>query len=422
MLIKKIVLIVFCLVSIGSVNGQTSGVLFRLLDDSEYFMFRDSFLLLSPHLSPDERNYFSCYEASLFRSTDVANSIIDSTIRHSTLHDSLRLNLLLLRAQNSFRSTQYAAADSVMDIILSEYKSYLTPIELTEMNNFSTITKATKSTPAQHVQRNGTVTIKFHRDIAQEIKVPVKVNDRKTDFIFDTGANFSAISATEAKRMQLKMLGATIRVATSSRAGVNAELALCDKLELGDATFFNVLFMVLPDADLRFVGGLYKIRGVIGMPVIQQLGEVQIHNNGTLISPEKTTSSGIRNLGFVGNMPFIAATFFGSTHPYVFDTGAGISVFNSRFIALYNDSLGKTKTSEGKIGGAGGTQKTKLIRFNHARYEIGGTKGILKTGIAQVNPGEDALSTLYGILGEDILVPWKVVTMNFKDGFVLLQK
>lgn len=403
-------------------KSQHAGTLHRQLLNSEFFMFRDSLSVYAPHLSSDDKNYFSCWEASLFQPSNFANSIIDSTLTHSSLHDSLRLDLLMLRAQNSFRATQYAAADSVTDIILSEYKSYLTPNELTEMNNFSTITKATKSTPEQRVQRNGTVTIKFHRDIAQEIKVSVKVNERKTDFIFDTGANISAISASEAKRMQLRMLGATMRVATSSRAGVNAELAVCDKLELGDAIVFNVLFIVLPDADLKFVGGLYKIRGIIGMPVIQQLEEIQIHDNGTIVSPEKTTSSPVRNLGFMGNMPFIAATFFGSTHAYIFDTGAGVSVFNSRFIAAYNDSLGKTKTSEGKIGGAGGTQKTKLIRFNHARYEIGGTNGILKTGIAQVNPGEDALSTLYGILGEDILVPWKVVTMNFKEGFVLLQK
>jgi hypothetical protein len=46
----------------------------------------------------------------------------------------------------------------------------------------------------------------------------------------------------------------------------------------------------------------------------------------------------------------------------------------------------------------------------------------MKTVIAQVNPGEDALSMLYGVLGEDLLVPWKVVTINFKKGFVLLRK
>lgn len=418
---KKLSILLFAALCWCSAKSQNSGTLHRLLHNSEFFMFRDSLTAFATQLNGDERNYFSCWEASLFQPSNFANSIIDSTLTHSDLHDSLRLDLLILRAQNSFRATEYAAADSVTEVILSEYKSYLTPNELTEMNNFSTITKATKSTPAQRVQRNSAVTIKFHRDIAQEIKVPVTVNDRKTDFIFDTGANISAISASEAKRMQLRMLGATMRVATSSRAGVNAELAVCDKLELGDATFFNVLFIVLPDADLKFAGGLYKIRGIIGIPVIQQLEEIQIHDNGTIVSPEKTTSSTVRNLGFMGNMPFIAATFFGSTHPYVFDTGAGVSVLNSRFIAVYNDSLGKTKTSEGRIGGAGGTQKTKLIRFNHARYEIGGTRGVLKTGIAQVNPGEDALSTLYGILGEDILVPWKVVTMNFKEGFVLLQ-
>jgi predicted aspartyl protease len=418
---KKFSLLLFAALSYYGVYGQHSAGLHRLLHASEFFMFRDSLTMLAPHISSDDKSYFSCWEASLFRSSNFANSLIDSTLTHSMLHDSLRLDLLMLRAQNSFRATQYGAADSVTNIILSEYKAYLAVGELTEMKNFSTITKATKNTPEQRVQRNTTVTIKFHRDIAQEIKVPVKVNDRKTDFIFDTGANISAISASEAKRMQLKMLGATMRVATSSRAGVNAELALCDKLELGDATFFNVLFIVLPDADLKFVGGLYKIRGIIGMPVIQQLEEIQIHSNGNIISPEQPTTSTVRNLGFMGNMPFIAATFFGSTHAYVFDTGAGVSVFNSRFIAAYNDSLGKTKTSEGKIGGAGGTQKTKLIRFKNARYEIGGNTGVIKTGIAQVNPGEDALSALYGILGEDILVPWKVVTMNFKAGFVLLQ-
>lgn len=418
---KKFSLLIFAALCYFGVYGQHSTGLHHLLHASEFFMFRDSLTMFSPHLSSDDKSYFSCWEASLFRSSNLANSLIDSTLTHSMLHDSLRLDLLMLRAQNSFRATQYDAADSATNVILSEYKAYLAVGELTEMNNFSAITKATKNTPAQRVQRNSTVTIKFHRDVAQEIKVPVQVNECQTDFIFDTGANISAIRASEAKRMQLKMLGATMRVATSSRAGVNAELAVCDKLELGDATFFNVLFIVLPDADLKFVGGLYKIRGIIGMPVIQQLEEIQIHSNGNIISPEQPTTSTVRNLGFLGNMPFIAATFFGSTHAYVFDTGAGVSVFNSRFIAAHNDSLGKTKTSGGKIGGAGGTQKTKLIRFKNVRYEIGGNTGVIKTGIAQVNPGEDALSTLYGILGEDILVPWKVITMNFRVGFVLLQ-
>ncbi len=40
------------------------------------------------------------------------------------------------------------------------------------------------------------------------------------------------------------------------------------------------MFIVFPDSVLSFAGGAYKINGIIGFPVIEQLQEVRIDKAG----------------------------------------------------------------------------------------------------------------------------------------------
>ena len=76
--------------------------------------------------------------------------------------------------------------------------------------------------------------------------VPVQVNGVDTQLIFDTGANFSAVSESEARR-----LGLSIRDSQATVAGVtenkNPVRVACADLAMGGAHIRNVVFLVFTD-------------------------------------------------------------------------------------------------------------------------------------------------------------------------------
>ncbi|HET6990317.1 MAG TPA: retropepsin-like aspartic protease, partial [Bacteroidia bacterium] len=280
---KRILFILFIFLYTNTIvradNFPSDKSLKVLLDSGEYFQFRDAF---ETHLhdstrihsiTNDDYYYFSWYYFLLNKPAG-SNLAIETLLAKKDLNcsDSIVAELLELHLQNDLRLFDYKMADSLCGILLFRYPSVMNKETLAEMKNTEGIMSTLKKIPAQTVERNGDLDIKFKRDISSLIRIPVSMNNETGNFILDTGANLSTLSESEAKKMGVKILDVNFDVTSSSRSAVQSKLGVANKLEIGNVIFRNVVFIVLPDKSLSFLGGIYKIKGIIGLPVIAALG------------------------------------------------------------------------------------------------------------------------------------------------------
>jgi predicted aspartyl protease len=411
-----------------------------LLENGDYFQFRDEFEKeyaaarveggdaiyadsgSTNHLREMEVCYFEAWDYFLFNESVSSNIRIEEFFKYagSSSPDSAAAEMLQLHFQNDLRLFHYKTADSICTILLFRYATVMEPQTLAGIKNGGEVTAALKNTPPQTMERNGDLEIEYKRDIAALIRIPVKVNGAEGKFVMDTGANLSTLSESQAKKMGVKILDANFGVTSSSRSSVDSKLGVADQVEIGNVTFRNVIFIILPDKSLSFLGGLYKIKGIIGLPVIAQLGEVQIEKK-RIFSPATETVSDLHNFGLNGNTPFANVNFYGAWHAYIFDTGAATSILGTNFNTTYSDSLKNFKESTSKVGGAGGVQTISILKITNLHYDFGSQKGMLKRATLQLKGNEEVFNTFYGIVGEDIFMQWETVTINFDKMFVLIK-
>ena len=104
-------------------------------------------------------------------------------------------------------------------------------------------------------------------------RAQIKVNGKKTNFIFDTGAGMTAIKASLAKELKLPVI--SLPDTAHGLGKIIVRYTIIDKIELGDAVFTNIPAVVIDDKDLTFtIMGIFKlidIPGIIGMPMLAQM-------------------------------------------------------------------------------------------------------------------------------------------------------
>jgi predicted aspartyl protease len=195
--------------------------------------------------------------------------------------------------------------------------------------------------------------------------VPVAVNGRQGQWIFDTGANWSTLSAGEAKRLGLEIRESDAYVGGSTGKRNALRLAVASDLRLGRAHLKHVVFLVLSDEAL-FVGPLkYQIRGILGLPVIRALGRVRMAANGGLQIEPRRPVRGAPNMFFDGLSPIVEVRHDGRRMQMFLDTGANASsLYRSFRSALTKDEIAGLTAKDETTAGAGGivVRRTEVVR------------------------------------------------------------
>jgi len=251
------------------------------------------------------------------------------------------------------------------------------------------------------------------RDLAGLRRSDISVGDESVSAILDTGANFSTINATSAQRLGLRMLDAAVSVGSSSFDAVASKLGVADRLSIGGAEFYNVVFIVLPDADLSFANGAYTIDAILGMPVfldMKRIAFTTVDGQEVFAFGNDAASAGDtpRNLLFSGLSPMVDVTIDvkGQTLELsvLLDSGAQKTSFEGGFAEVGAHLLGDAATVTATRGGAGGSVTSDTTkRIPALDLTVGGKTAALKD--VDVHDSGRGL----GILGLDV----------FGDGFVI---
>ncbi|HMQ98956.1 MAG TPA: retropepsin-like aspartic protease [Ignavibacteria bacterium] len=409
-----------CRERLSASNGFTD--LLVLLENKDLFRFCENFD--NTVLNDWERSYINALILNLRHKNYESNKTISEVIEKygSELHDSLKMQLYETRMKNSVNLFDYKDALYCTEYILKNYASLLDSAEDEDMRNSMVIWKAAENIQKQSIVIAGDSKIPLKKDLAGLINIPVKCGGDNEDFIFDTGANFSVVNETYAKKMKLIMLEGSIEVGSVTGKKVKSKLACAELLEIGGMKLSNVLFLVLPDESLSFAGGLYAINGIIGFPVIKEMKEIHIRREEVFIPKEKTSGT-LSNMLIDGFIPSIEIIDGNDSLAFTFDTGAKATMLYSSYYRRNKTNIeSKYEIEEIEFGGAGGTIKVKGFRLDNIVFKIGNSKLKLDDVRVIAENIKDHDKGYFGNLGQDYMGEFNEMILNFEDMYVDFKK
>ena len=408
------VMILLSAISYGQVHHSAFETLYAQIKQKNFFKAREIFATTKKKL-PSEYQYFT--EAVLdnaFNKPKESNLKIEKLeAEKSGLPDSLMLKIWRLKEDNCMKQYDYDGAKKAGNATLDQYAHLLTEEEKEDIKNTLKIWTALENVPQQKVSINRDTRLKMEKDVAGLKNLKINVGEDSMNFIFDTGANISTISASAAQRLKLQIIPADIDVDAITGKSIKANLAICKKMVLGNIVVENAVFLVFEDSALSFPQINYQINGILGFPVIEALKEVQLTQDDYFIVPEKeTTINFSSNMAIDGLSPLI---FIDGKH-FSFDTGADHTILYAPFYLENKKNMdAKYQLTKIGMGGAGGKIEHDGFKIDHTFHILG--KPILLKNISVLKTKINK-ETVYGNIGQDVIKQFKKMTLNFDHMFI----
>ena len=398
-------------------NDSAFTRLQTFLDQKDYFRLRTALEEAAPLLSVDNRAYFQAFVDNAFAHTQSSRELVKELLTggHTLLTERQQYALWILQGNNYYKNGQYRLARESCDTLLLRYKNLVEASRRDELLNNRMLWQALEDIPPMEVIPGEHTGIRWTRDAAGLMNVPVRKDTATYNFVFDTGAGLSTISESFARQLGLRLRAADVDVRGSTGVHNKSTLAVADSLYLGNILLKNVVFLVLPDAQLAFPQIHYAIRAILGMPVICRLQEVHILRDGTLhILP--SSASRPSNLALDGWTPVVSVGAAGDTLSFYLDTGSTTTDLFSPYFHKHLDEILRSGQAEiSKRGGAGGVVKDDVYRLNEFNLSVGGQQITLPHIDVLTHPADESEGEqYYGSLGQDVIGLFPEMVLNFK--------
>lgn len=406
--------ILFCLNACTSENKMAFNDIYKLTEQDNFFKAKEVYELNKKHLSKPYQQFIEAILNNAFNQLEESERNINLLIkREKGIADSLQFKLYELKCDNSIKLYKYKEAKHAIQTILSDYREYLTEEKISDFENSLKIWIALENTSPQQVNIQGNTTIRMGKDKVG-LTLKVSVDKDSLNFIFDTGANLSTTIQSVAKQYKMKIIPVDIEVGTSTDIKIYAQLAVCDRLTMGNITLHNLIFLVLPDEILYIPQINHQIYGILGYPVIEALKEIRITQDGDFIVLEKESSfTGNSNMAMDGLTPLI---YIDKRH-FAFDTGADRTMLYHTFYIENKADFDKNYQSEKiRFGGAGGIAEFDGYVINHT-FNIG-DKEVNLESISLLKEKIQESETVYGNIGQDLVQQFDTMILNFNHMFI----
>jgi len=390
--------------------------LYDLYSTKKYFKFISQFKETENSLKTNEKNICNVFYYALKNKPEESEKYFSAELTtNKEIHDSVKKDLYSTSIINNVWLGNYKKSEEYSRILLQKYTAYIEDKDREEYENSLIIWKALAGLGKQEAVKKSETSINMKRDLAGLYNIPVVYKNDSIDFVFDTGANFSTITESYAKKLDLVITEGKIKVGTITEKKVNAGIAYSRSFNLGNMEIKNTVFLVVPDSILSFAGGAYKINGIIGFPVMEAMGEMILSKDGNFTVPEEVPESNLNNLVLDSFNPVIEVDYKNNPMAFTFDTGAKTTLLYSPFLNEYEKEITSLyKIEDIKVAGAGG--ETKIPGYVILNTELGIGKS--KTNISKLDllsiPVRDKEEFFYGNLGQDFISKFDKMILNFK--------
>ena len=422
--IKHLFMITFLTAVLGCSQKETNPLvdqkLNNLLERKEYFKLKEALAKSENQLTEDRVLFYTIFLNKAFGEREKSNNEIAVLFEKypETLNDTTKLKLLDVQASNYLYLYQYKKAAGIYKDILTNYSTILDSADVVNYKNVENLFGTFAEIEPQKIHKQRDVLLNSYRNKFNHLMTPIQVDSIKEDFIFDTGANLSTVSESQAKKMNLTLFEQSVEIGSSTLNEIQSKLAVADSLYVGEILFENVLFLVMPDEQLTFPEIDYSIKGILGFPVIQQLGEVHLKKDGKLFIPKTVSKKADQNMFLEGLNPVVEVLSENDTLLFTFDTGAAHSELSYKFFNEHKKDIekkGELQTNE--RGGAGGIVTVNEYALMNFPFTIGKHKTSLDK--IPVTLEEYGFNKYFdGNLGQDIFIKFNSLIINFEYMYI----
>ncbi|MFA5444728.1 MAG: retropepsin-like aspartic protease [Bacteroidales bacterium] len=408
----------FFMVSCVQQDNKSFNEIHALIEKSNYFAARELLDLQKQKLSARQELVIAAILDNAFNLNGRSQEKVDRLLAKTRLlPDTLLSRLYAIREDNAIKLYQYREAARADSVRLHDFGHILTETQKKDIHNKMTLWSALSNVSPQQVIIEGETVLELQKDMAGLDNITISADGDTLGFIFDTGANLSTVCLSVAEKMRMDIIPSEILVGSITGEKVPAQLAVCDQMSIDKIVVKNVVFLVFPDDQLSFPQIGYKISGILGYPVIEAFGEIQITREGTMIIPETfSTFSGPSNMAMDGLTPLLCL----EGDPYTFDTGADHTML---YAAYYQDNSKeieeKYSTEKIQFGGAGGIREFDGFVIDRT-FNISG-KEITVEGVHLLQEKIKETETVYGNIGQDIMGQFQKMILNFDQMFILFE-
>ncbi len=383
----------------------------------DYFRLRES-LRAAPAGGPAGRLFYLAAVEQAFNQPRRSNATLARLFdAPGKIERDLLSDAWATRLRNYLRLTDYKQALVAADTLLSLAQAGAVDRDgMEDVENVRRVLVALGTTPPQTVAAHGAALVLFEGNRQGGRWVPVVVAGERRALIFDTGANFSVLMRSEAQALGLEIRPAGLEVATSTDAEVKADVAVVERLVLGATELRNVVFLVMPDELLSFPDG-FRIPGILGLPVIEALGEVRWRGDEALEIPEEPTGSGEPNLALHGNSLLVRLRHAGENLLCQLDTGAERTVLYEPYYRRNRKAVERAgRGLTVKATGVGGTRDIPAVRLPEMSLDLGGRPAPLRDVDVYTKPiREEDANYLDCNVGMDLLRQFGEYSIDFRS-------
>jgi hypothetical protein len=266
--------------------------------------------------------------------------------------------------------------------------------------------------PEQEVMRRRVTTLQL-----QEAGLPISVNGVQATYWFDTGANISAISESEAKRFGLRVVAAPIKIGDVTGTMFDSRVAIAEGVSIGSIHLRHVAFLVLSDSQPPFNQSAPGEGGLIGLPVLLALQRLVWGADKKFEIGSKSSNRAMphADMCFDGQHPVTQIEYEHRHLPFTLDTGATNTDLYPTFAAAFPELIRTAEKSDAyKMEGAGGAKNMDAAVLKSLHLSIGGFTVVLSpAGVLLTHTVEES-DFFYGNLGIDLLQQAHKTTFDFK--------
>ena len=248
--------------------------------------------------------------------------------------------------------------------------------------------------------------------------VPVSVNGKTAHYIIDTGANFSAMPESEARRLGLTVHDARdFHGSDAAGSKVPMRVGVADRLSVGSFRIEHPVFLILKDDQMPFADLPPDCQGVLGIPVLLAMERIRWDRDAVFEIGFPSSNGAIRdaNLCLSGANVVVNGEFGHDKISFFLDTGATSTRLSPRFAEEFKSLVqqsGSKRTT--KVTGVGGSAEVEVIEMPRLQMRIGGFEALLEPAtILTKDPGGNA-EWYHVWAGIDIFERAKRVSIDFR--------
>jgi hypothetical protein len=383
------------------------------------FRFRELAEAVAGMKSSPDRDYFGGVLANRAGRAAESVSLLEQALPAVKGSNPQRAAVALRALADDYvKLYRYHDAAQALDHLLRDFSASVDKTELESTQDDWNTLRLLKDAPPQTVTIGGPIDLPTHRnDMLDTIDARLLVAGVTQSWILDTGANFTAVSATFARRLGVQVSKEKAQTKGITGAENDLRVAVLPELPLGGATVRNVVLIVLNDEsfDVPVGQSRYQINAVLGYPVLHALQRVTFTHDGHLLAgPDSPSAANGATLYMKELMPLLECTVAGRPALFSFDTGADRSLFSVRYYREFRGQFAGLSPKPYAFGGAGGVRRLMAHYLPQVELGIGSAPVTLRNVPVVPALGTDT-DKVFGNLGRDVTNSYSSFTIDFTN-------